>query len=151
MELLYIANWPLHHSILVCQALGASSKSVYLVSWKLNVTVSQRQTLFCVLYWISVKLPYIHTLPLLLKCYDLLLLTNFAKLVIIYAFLSHFGEILWFTRFVTFCDLRIFPGKKFSIPGTKNYYAALLQGPFIVPQRKNILHFSEWARMGLHF
>ena len=26
-----------------------------------------------------------------------------------------------------------------------------LQGPFIVPQRKNILHFSEWARMGLHF
>ena len=26
-----------------------------------------------------------------------------------------------------------------------------LQGPFIVPQRKNILHFSEWPRMGLHF
>ena len=26
-----IANWPLHHLILVCQALGASSKSVYLV------------------------------------------------------------------------------------------------------------------------
>ena len=28
-----IANWPLHHLILVCQALGASSKSVYLVFW----------------------------------------------------------------------------------------------------------------------
>ena len=26
-----IANWPLHHFILVCQALGASSKSLYLV------------------------------------------------------------------------------------------------------------------------
>ena len=25
-------------------------------------------------------------------------------------------------------DLRIFPGKKFRIPGTKNYYAALLVG-----------------------
>ena len=26
-----------------------------------------------------------------------------------------------------------------------------LQGQFIVPQRKNILHFSEWPRLGLHF
>ena len=31
MALPNIANWPLHHLILVCQALGASSKSVYLV------------------------------------------------------------------------------------------------------------------------
>ena len=36
----------------------------------------------------------LHSSSLLVKCYDLLLLTNFAKLVIIYAFLSHFGEIL---------------------------------------------------------
>ena len=40
------------------------------------------------------KFSYLHSLSLLMKCYDLLLLTNFAKLVIIYAFLSHFGKIL---------------------------------------------------------
>ena len=40
-----IANWPLHHFILVCQALGASSKSVYLVKrWKAFILISQ-------IYW----------------------------------------------------------------------------------------------------
>ena len=81
-------------------------------------------------FWISVKLPYLHSSALLVKCYDLLLLTNFAKLVIIYAFFVAFWwniVIYALCRILVKCsDLRIFPSKKFRIPGTKNYYAALL-------------------------
>ena len=38
-------------------------------------------------------------------------------------------------------DLRIFPGKKFRIPGTKNYYAALIKG-FAAFSTQNLLTFE---------
>ena len=39
------SNWPLHHLILVCRALGASSKSVYLVFKWVSCLVCKRENL----------------------------------------------------------------------------------------------------------
>ena len=78
---------------------------------------------------------------------------NFGEITLFTLF-GTFGEVLWFAFVDKFCqighnlrifvafwwniviyalcrilvkcrDLRIFPGKKFRLPGTKNYYAAL--------------------------
>ena len=74
------------------------AKSDWWTNYRKNFTCLGK----CGSKWHFLPGTFLHSLSLLVKCYDLLLLTNFAKLVIIYAFLSHFGEILWFMRFVAF-------------------------------------------------
>ena len=107
-----ICNWCkwCHHLICIC---------IFHGNWRL----------VCAIRFISVKLPYIHSLSLLVNYHDLLFLAYFGKNVAIYALcrilgkgrnlraLSHFGEMSRFTHISL---------QKYSILGTKNYSAPLI-------------------------
>ena len=82
----------------------------------------QRQRLVCALY------TYLQSLSLLVKLSDLLLMANLAKMSLFTHLVAFWRNVVIYAlcRILVKCrDLRIFPGKKFRIPGTKNYYAAL--------------------------
>ena len=86
----------------------------------------QRQRLVCALY------TYLQSLSLLVKLSDLLLLANLAKMSLFTHLVAFWRNVVIYALcriLVKCCDLRIFPGKKIRIPGTKNYYAGLLTEP----------------------
>ena len=87
----------------------------------------QRQRLVCALY------TYLQSLSLLVKLSDLLLLANLAKMSLFTHFVAFWRNVVIYAlcRILIKCrDLRIFPGKKMRIPGTKNYYGGLVGPPW---------------------
>ena len=82
----------------------------------------QRQRLVCARY------TYLQSLSLLVKLSDLLLMANLAKMSLFTHLVAFWRNVVIYAlcRILVKCrDLRIFPGKKIRIPGTKNYYAGL--------------------------
>ena len=82
----------------------------------------QRQRLVCALY------TYLQSLSLLVKLSDFLLMANLAKMSLFTHLVAFWRNVVIYAlcRILVKCrDLRIFPGKKIRIPGTKNYYAGL--------------------------
>jgi len=62
---------------------------------------------------------------------DLLLMANLAKMSLFTHLVAFWRNVVIYAlcRILVKCrDLRIFPGKKIRIPGTKNYYAGLPEG-----------------------